>query len=236
MENAEQASKEIIHYLPQYIDFLGAHVHMQTMYMSWLTCIICIVVLVGIGSRAKVIPGRAQCMLEMLVQWLCGLMEGNMGKEGRRVFASFLLTLFFYIFVANEVGLLPQVGGHLIHFTSPTNDINAVFGLAILVMVVNFLVGIYRNGLGFFSHFVKPFPLMLPLNIVEELAKPVTMSLRLFGNILAGEILLIVLYQLAPWLPPIAWIFFSLCVGFLQAFIFTMLAIVGFAPIFRHDH
>ena len=76
---------------------------------------------------------------------------------------------------------------------------------------------------------------MLPLNIVEELAKPITMSLRLFGNILAGEILLIILYQMAPWVAPDAWVFFSLCVGFLQAFVFTMLTIVNFAPMF-HEH
>lgn len=236
MGNAEQASNEIIHYLPQHIDFLGATVHMQTLYMSWFACIICVVVLVGIACGAKLIPGRAQCMLEMLVEWFCGLMEGNMGKEGRRVFAPFLLTLFFYIFVSNEIGLLPQVGGHMVHFTSPTNDINVAFALALTVMAANYLVGIYRNGFGFFGHFVKPFAAMLPLNMVEEIAKPATMSLRLFGNILAGEILLIVLYQLVPWVAPDAWVFFSLCVGFLQAFVFTMLAIVNFAPIFKHEH
>ena len=143
---------------------------------------------------------------------------------------------FFYIFVSNEIGLLPQVGGHMVHFTSPTNDINVAFALALTVMAANYLVGIYRNGFGFFGHFVKPFAAMLPLNMVEEIAKPATMSLRLFGNILAGEILLIVLYQLVPWVAPDAWVFFSLCVGFLQAFVFTMLAIVNFAPIFKHEH
>ena len=235
MGNAEQASNEIIHYLPQYIDALGMTVHMQTIYMIAFADLICVLVLVALGSGAKLIPGRAQCMLEMLVEWLCGLMEGNMGKEGKKIFASFLLTLFFFIFVSNEIGLLPQIGGHMVHFTSPTNDVNVAFSMAIMVMVVNYLVGIYRNGLGAFGHFFKPFAAMLPLHIVEELAKPITMSLRLFGNILAGEILLIILYQMAPWVAPDAWVFFSLCVGFLQAFVFTMLTIVNFAPMF-HEH
>lgn len=77
---------------------------------------------------------------------------------------------------------------------------------------------------------------MLPLNLLEELAKPLTMALRLFGNILAGEILLAVLYQLVPFIIPNLWIGFSLIIGFLQAFIFTMLTIIALAPIFKQAH
>ena len=77
---------------------------------------------------------------------------------------------------------------------------------------------------------------MLPLNILEELSKPLTMALRLFGNILAGEILLGVLNELVPYLLPNLWIGFSLVVGFLQAFIFTMLAVIALAPVFKVKH
>ena len=77
---------------------------------------------------------------------------------------------------------------------------------------------------------------MLPLNIIEELAKPLTMALRLFGNILAGEILLAVLYMLVPWVVPNLWVGFSLIIGFLQAFIFTMLTVIALAPIFKQVH
>ena len=77
---------------------------------------------------------------------------------------------------------------------------------------------------------------MLPLNLIEELSKPLTMALRLFGNILAGEILLVVLYKLVPWVVPNLWIGFSLIIGFLQAFIFTMLTVIALAPIFKQVH
>jgi len=77
---------------------------------------------------------------------------------------------------------------------------------------------------------------MLPLNIIEELSKPLTMALRLFGNILAGEILLGVLNELVPYLLPNLWIGFSLIVGFLQAFIFTMLTVIALAPVFKVKH
>ena len=234
MGTAEQASNEIIHYLPQQISALGMTVHMQTLYMMWLSCIITIILVWLATSGAKMIPGRLQAFMEMIVEWLGGLMEDNLGKEGRRKMEPFLLTLFLYIFVANEVGILfPSVLG--LHFTSPTNDINVVFGLSIMVLVVTYLVGIGRNGLGHFGHFFKPFPVFLPLNIIEEIAKPVTMALRLFGNILAGEILLIVLYKLAPWVVPDVWVLFSLCVGLLQAFVFTMLSIIALSPVFRHE-
>jgi len=233
MGSAEEASNEIIHYLPQHIDFLGTTVHMQTIYMMWLAAIIVILIVFAATAGSKMIPGRLQAFMEMIVEWLGGLMEDNMGKEGRRVMTPFIITLFLYIFVANEIGLMPSVG---VHLTSPTNDINVTFGLSILVTIVTYLLGIYRNGLGHFGHFVKPFAVFLPLNIIEEIAKPITMALRLFGNILAGEILLIVLYKLVPWVVPEVWVLFSLCVGILQAFIFTMLTIIALAPVFKHEH
>ena len=233
MGSAEQASNEIIHYLPEHISALGMTVHMQTLYMSWLACVIVILVVGAICSGAKIVPGRAQACLEMLFDWLGGLIEGSMSKEGRKAMGPFMFTLFLYIFVSNEIGLMPSIG---VHLTSPTNDINVAFGLSIMVVVTQYIVAVYRKGPGYFGHFFKPFALFLPLNIVEELAKPVTMALRLFGNILAGEILLIVLYMLAPWVVPEVWVLFSLCIGFIQAFIFTMLTIIAFAPIFKEGH
>ena len=160
-------------------------------------------------------------------------MESNIGMEGRRVAAPFIITLFLYLFVGNEIGLLPQVGAH---FTSPTNDINVTLGMAVTVSLTVYVLGIMRNGLGYFKHFIQPSFLFVPLNLLEEVSKPLTMALRLFGNILAGEILLIVLYMLAPWVIPDLWIGFSLIVGFLQAFIFTMLTMIAIAPVFRAHH
>jgi F-type H+-transporting ATPase subunit a len=176
------------------------------------------------------VPGRAQVALEMFFDVLGGLIESNMGKEGREKLQAFFFTLFLYLFVSNEVGVfLPSIG---IHFTSPTNDVNTVFALSILVMVVAYVYGIARNGFHYFAHFVKPYAPFLPLNLIEEIAKPVTLALRLFGNILAGEILLIVLYKLCPWIIPDIWVLFSLFVGVLQAFVFTMLSIINIAPSF----
>lgn len=235
MGNVEaEASNEIIHYLPTQIDFLGgATIHMQTIYMSWLTMAIVLLIVFAATRKAEMIPSGIQNILEMLIDWLNDLMEKNLGIEGRRSVAPFIITLFTYLFIGNELGLLPQVG---VHFTSPTNDINVTLGMAILVSITVYVLGIMRSGLGYFAHFVKPSIAFLPLNLLEEVAKPFTMALRLFGNILAGEILLIVLYMLAPWIIPELWVGFSLVVGFLQAFIFTMLTMTAIAPVFRAHH
>jgi len=227
-----EASEGIIHYLPKEI-FSGIVINMQTMYMSWLTMAIVAVIVFAATRKAEIIPSGIQNVVEVFVDWLNGLMESNMGIEGRRTVAPFVITLFLYIFIGNEIGLLPQLGPHL---TSPTNDINVAFGLSITVSLTVYLLGVMRQGLGYFKHFTQPFVAMLPLNILEELSKPLTMALRLFGNILAGEILLVVLYMLAPWVIPNLWIGFSLIIGFLQAFIFTMLTMIAIAPVFKMHH
>jgi len=227
-----EASEGIIHYLPTEI-FSGVIINMQTMYMSWLTMLIVAVIVFAATRKVEIIPSGIQNVVEVFVDWLNGLMESSMGIEGRRTAAPFVITLFLYIFIGNELGLMPQIGPHL---TSPTNDINVAFGLAITVSLAVYLFGVMRQGLSYFKHFTQPFAAMLPLNILEEIAKPLTMALRLFGNILAGEILLVVLYMLAPWIIPNIWIGFSLIIGFLQAFIFTMLTMIALAPVFKANH
>ncbi|MDD4084498.1 MAG: F0F1 ATP synthase subunit A [Acholeplasmataceae bacterium] len=232
MEVAEAAGEGVIHYLPVEL-FDGVVINMQTMYMSWLTMAVVAVIVFAATRKAEIIPSGIQNVVEVFIDWLNGLMEGNMGSEGRRAAAPFVITLFLYLFIGNEIGLLPQVGAHL---TSPTNDINVTLGMAITVSLTVYVFGVMRNGLGYFKHFIQPSFLFLPLNLLEELSKPTTMALRLFGNILAGEILLIVLYKLAPWVIPDIWIGFSLIVGFIQAFIFTMLTMTAIAPVFRSHH
>ena len=228
MGAADKASNEIIHYLPTV--FSGHTINMQTMYMSWLTMVIVILIVVAATRKRDLVPSGIQNIVEMFVEWLGGLTESSLGVEGRRIMGPFLITLFLYIFVGNELGMVPNFG---IHFTSPTNDINVALGLSIPVALLVYIIGIAKQGLGYFKHFIKPFAVFLPLNIIEDIARPITMAASLFGNILAGEILLTVLYMLTPWLVPDVWIGFSLIIGFLQAFIFTMLTIVALAPVFK---
>ena len=222
-QEAEQ-SKEIIHYLATNT-FLG-EVNMQTLYMTWIAMAIVFVLFFAASRNPKLVPSGLQNVMEFFVDFLNGLMEDNLGGvKGRKYMAPFIITLFMFILVSNEIGMLPQVG---VHWTSPTNDINTCFGLSLLVAFSAYLVGVMQQGIGHFKHFVSPSPAFLPLHLLDA----VTMALRLFGNILAGEILLIVLYQLAPWVVPELWVMFSLFIGFVQAFIFTILALGSYALAF----
>lgn len=227
---AAEHSSEIIHYLPTEVAN-GIVVNMQTMYMTWIAMAIVFLIFYLAARNPQMVPQGIQNVMESFIDFLNNLMEGVLGVHGSKYMAPFVITLFMFILIANELGMLPQVG---MHWTSPTNDINTCFGLSVTVAIGVYVVGVVRNGMAHFKHFVSPSVAFLPLHLLDELTKPLTMALRLFGNILAGEILLIVLYQLTPWIIPEFWVMFSLFVGFLQAFIFTMLTLTSYATIFAH--
>ena len=229
-QEAEHAN-ELIHY-GAVEWFPGVVINMQTMYMTWISMLIVFVLFYTASRNPQMIPSGLQNALETIIDFLDGLMNQNIGEKGRKYMASFVITLFMFIFISNELGLLPQVG---VHWTSPTNDINTCFALSLLIAVSSYVVGVLRQGIGHFKHFISPSPAFLPLHLLDAMVKPLTLALRLFGNILAGEILLIVLYQLSPWVIPELWVIFSLFIGAIQAFIFTILSLGSFTVAFT-DH
>lgn len=200
----------------------GMSVNMDTIFTTWLTALI-VFILVFAATRGKsLIPGGRQNMVEWLIEGLCNQFDSNLGHKYRQV-VNILLTFFLFIFTANQIGLLPTE-----HLTaSPTNDVNTTLGLAIASSLLLHFYFIKNKGVGhWLKHFFEPFPVFVLMNLIEEIARPVTLAMRLFGNILAGEILLEILYFLCPWFVPMIWIAFSLFVGAVQAYIFTTLASV----------
>lgn len=215
----------------------GFVVNLQTLYMSWLTMFIVAVILIGVSRNPKLVPGKMQLLVEAIFEGIGNIVSDTLGKKGQRILGPLFITLFMYIFIGNEVGLLPQVLGPLhLHFTSPTADLNTTLGLALFVIIVVQIAGVCNKGIGYFSHFIQPSILMLPIHLVDEVAKPVTLSFRLFGNIVAGEILLVILYQLVPALIPSVWLAFSFFVGLVQALIFSILSICYMRSAFSEDH
>ena len=145
--------------------------------------------------------------------------------------APFIISLFMFLLVSNWLGLIPGMA-------SPTNDLNTTLGLALLVIVMVHVLGVARKGGHYIGHFFKPTPIFVIINAIEEIAKPITLSFRLFGNILAGEILIIILLKLMPiWMPvpSVIWLAFSIFIGAVQAFIFTMLSMAYFANAVKED-
>jgi len=169
----------------------------------------------------KVIPSGWQNFLEIIVEWLHKQIEGMMGKRGMFL-APFIVSLFLFLLTSNLLGLIP-------FFVSPTNDLNTTLGLALLVVCMVHFFGLYFKRGHYIAHFFQPIAPFVIINAIEEIAKPITLAFRLFGNILAGEILIIVLLHLTEnpfWLslPSVAWLGFSIFISCVHAVIFTMLS------------
>jgi F-type H+-transporting ATPase subunit a len=179
------------------------------------------------------VPTKLQLLWETVVGQVNTQVEDNLGRV--HPYATPLaISLFFFILFANWLELLPTELNHDTHLLpAPTADTNLTYALALLVMMSVWVYGIRTKGVrGYFKHFVEPFPILLPLNILEELIKPLTLALRLFGNIFAGGIML-ALIGLLPiyilWAPNILWKLFDMAIGGIQAFIFALLTVLYFA-------
>jgi F-type H+-transporting ATPase subunit a len=186
------------------------------------------------------VPTKIQLLWETVVGEVNKQVEDNLGKVHPYV-APLAISLFFFILFCNWLELLPTELNHDTHLLpAPTADTNLTYALAAVTMVSVWGYGIRQKGVkGYFKHFTEPFPVLLPLNILEELIKPITLALRLFGNIFAGGIML-ALITLIPiyafWLPNILWKAFDGIIGLIQAFIFALLTVLYFAMAgARHD-
>jgi F-type H+-transporting ATPase subunit a len=179
------------------------------------------------------VPTKIQLLWETVVGQVNQQVEDNLGKVHPYV-APLAISLFFFILFCNWLELLPTELNHDTHLLpAPTADTNLTYALAAVTMVSVWAYGIRTKGAkGYFKHFTEPFPVLLPLNILEELIKPITLALRLFGNIFAGGIML-ALITLIPiyafWLPNILWKAFDGIIGVIQAFIFALLTVLYFA-------
>jgi F-type H+-transporting ATPase subunit a len=227
------------------------NLHLDTVLIT-LAVVGCLFIL-GFYLRANVTsgpPGRIQNAVESVIQFLNDIIEENLGRDPGSI-ASIALTLFFFIWIANLIGLIPVP----VYIHSPTSDVNATFALAILVFILLNARYIRTGGLTYLKghYWMKWFPagfIMNPISfilaIVNEISRPLTLSFRLFGNILAGEVLLVVwAYLLAPGVgAPVTalwnavFVAYGVFVGTIQAFIFTVLTIayMAIASEPAHDH
>ncbi|MBV9140758.1 MAG: F0F1 ATP synthase subunit A [Pseudonocardiales bacterium] len=179
-------------------------------------------------ATAKV-PNGLQLTFEAVTDQVERQVEGTVGIRTAPFVVPLAISLFFFILIANWLAILPHAWEEYVR--PPTADVNLTFALAFFVIILVHLTGIRTKGKRYFKHFVQPYPLMLPLTILEELTKPITLALRLFGNILAGTVMVAVLGLLpaaVSWLPTSVWKLFDLFIGLLQAVIFALLTILYF--------
>lgn len=183
-------------------------------------------------ARMSLVPGKAQQVMELFVSGVYGLLEENMGKEGRK-YIPLIATLGLFILISNLMGMVPGL-------SSSTGNYNTPVACALIVFVYYNFQGIKEHGFGYIKQFTGPIwwmvPLMLPIEIISHCARPFSLSMRLFMNI-AGEHLVVgIIAGIAPWVIPIPLMALGLLAACIQTFIFVMLTTLYIAGAKSHDH
>ncbi|MEG1500343.1 MAG: F0F1 ATP synthase subunit A [Clostridiales bacterium] len=171
----------------------------------------------------KLVPSGLQNAMEMVLETIEGFLSDLMGFDMARKYLPLLASLFFFILLSNYSGLLP-LAGHLPGLAAPTSSLSVTAALAIIVFISTHYFGFKAHGLGYLKHFVSPVFFMLPFLVIEELVRPLSLSLRLYGNIFGEETVGMQFFNMMPILVPLPMMFLSLLMGLIQALVFMILA------------
>ena len=196
--------------------------NLEAILMTWIV-IACLIVLGIMTTRKRGIrPSALQSVGELFVSQLFQLTEDALDKEMAKTYGPLTCALFMFLVISNWLGLIP-------HLEEPTKDLNTPLGLGLMGFCIAHYAGIKAKGFKeYLKEYCAPMFFMAPLNVIGELAKVVSISFRLFGNIMGGSIIILVVSYLtySILLPPFLNAFFGIFVGTIQAFVFTMLTIV----------
>jgi F-type H+-transporting ATPase subunit a len=220
------------------LEVAGTTLHINTI---WATIVAGLFVLAsGFFVRWRLtsgVPGRLQLLWETVISAVERQVERNIGPAGRRI-VPLAVTLFLFLVTANWLALVPT--GSPEHLPAPTADVNLTLALALFVIILVHVAAIRATGLkGYLRRYTRPAWWLLPMNVVEELVKPVTLALRLFGTTFASALVLILIAELFPVavapVPIALWKIFDMAVGVVQAFIFALLTLLYFESAMRRD-
>ncbi|MFQ5464850.1 MAG: F0F1 ATP synthase subunit A [Thermodesulfobacteriota bacterium] len=186
------------------------------------------------GGRLKMVPGKTQSIVEIVVDAFMNMVDETMGPKGKKYF-PFIMTFAVFIFVCNVLGMIPGL-------FPPTANLNTTLALALIVFVATHVIGFKEHGIKYVKHFMGPVwwlaPLMIPIEIIGHFARPVSLSLRLFGNIMGHEQIVGVLLLLMPIAYPLLALttVLGILVIFIQAFIFALLSMMYIGGALEEAH
>jgi len=210
-----------------YWNFFGFPVHAQVLMTSWVVLSLLILLSLSANRNLSLEPKGLQNLTEYITEFIRDLAKTQIGESEGISWVPFLGTIFLFIFVSNWSGaLLPWKiielpNGEL---AAPTNDINTTVALALLTSFSYFFAGFQKLGLNYFKRYISPVAFLLPINVLEDFTKPLSLSFRLFGNILADELVVGVLITLVPLIVPIPLMLLGLFTSAIQALVFSTLA------------
>jgi len=216
---------EDLAYIPQLtVNLFGINlaVNTETILMTWVVMVSLILFGFLATRKAGFLPNPFQVVGEFLVNAFYGLTRDALDEEMARKYFPIICSMFMFLLLSNWLGIIPKL-------SEPTKDLNTPLGLGMMGFIIAHHAGIKTKGFKEYAkEYFQPMFFMAPLNIIGELAKVVSISFRLFGNIMGGAIIILVvshlIYSLV--LPPLLVCFFSLFIGTIQAFVFTMLTLV----------
>lgn len=187
----------------------------------------------GIASRRRrIVPSKLQSFLELVIEAFESLLEDIIGEEGKK-YLPMIATIGLFILICNLLGLVPG-------FMAPTSKLNVTVGCALVVFVYYHWQGIKSQGLlKYLKHFTGPIPflapLMLPIEIISHFSRPVSLSIRLFGNIFAEELLILIMASIIPFFLPLPFMAVAIFTSIIQAFVFVLLACIYIAGAVAHE-
>lgn len=197
----------------------------EVILMTWI--VIGLLIFFGFMAtrRRNILPGPVQVVGELIISQFYTLTEDALGEKLAKTYAPLICALFMFLLLSNWIGVLP-------HLFEPTTDLNTPLSLGLMGFVLAHYAGIRSKGFKkYMRAYFEPVFFMMPLNIIGELAKVISISFRLFGNMMGGAIIIMVVSYLtySVLLPPFLYAFFGFFIGSIQAFVFTMLTIVYIA-------
>jgi len=212
--------------------------NMDTLVTMWSAMAFLIIFALIATRKLTLVPSKVQAFSESLMGFFWGLTDSMIGHEGRK-HIPLVASLFLFIVTANLMGQLPLKLFELKHgeLASPTNDINLTAAMAVIVLIYYVTAGFKKKKFKFLIHDFSFVGIILFLvELLEMVTRPLTLALRLFGNILAGEILISALLGMCAYLLPLPIMFFELLVACVQALVFTMLTIVYISSAISEEH
>jgi F-type H+-transporting ATPase subunit a len=210
-----------------YWNIFGYEFHGQVLVTTWIVLAIIIIFSLLANRDLKETPDGLQNVAEYVTEFIQDIAVSQVGERDYISWIPFIGTIFLFIFVSNWSGalfpwrVLNIPSGEL---AAPTNDINTTVALALLTSIAYFYGGFSKKGLGYLNHYIYPAPFLLPITLLEDFTKPLSLSFRLFGNVLADELVVRVILTLAPLIVPIPLILLGLFTSAIQALVFATLA------------
>ncbi len=209
-----------------------AHANVHVIY-TWFVMILLIVFGAIAAKTVQMVPSKMQNLFEIIVSGMEEFMIEITGEEGRWLF-PIIATIFLYIAACNLIGLIPG-------FYPPTASLNTTLSCALTVVIFTHIIGLKYHGIKYIKHFIGPVwwmvPLILPIELIGHLARILSLSFRLFGNMMGHELVLGILFGLAGlFFAPLPIMALGIFVGVVQAFVFFLLSIMYFTGALEHAH